>query len=45
MAFGSEIHHVIEAILSKQTVYHIAATNVSFDKDTAFVVDVFGNRS
>ena len=27
------------------TVYHIAATNVSFDKDTAFVVDVFGNRS
>ena len=45
VTFGSEIHHIIKTILSKKTVYHITAANVSFDKDAAFVVDVFGNRS
>ena len=45
MAFGSEIHHVIEAILSKQTVYYFAAANISLDKKAAFIVDILGNGS
>ena len=44
-AFGSEIHHVIEAILSKQTVYYFAAANISLDKKAAFIVDILGNGS
>ncbi len=45
MTFGSKIHYIVKAVLSKKTVYDITVTNISLDKETAFVVNVFGNRS
>ena len=45
MAFGGEVHDIVETVFGKKAVHHFAAANVSFDKETTFVVDIFGNSS
>ena len=45
MAFGGEVHDIVETVFGKKAVHHFAAANVSFDKETTFVIDIFGNSS
>ena len=45
MAFSGKVHHIVEFVFGKQLVGKNTVTDITFDKEATFLVNIFGNRA
>ena len=43
MAFGCEVHDIVELVIREQLIGQTAVANITFYEVAAFVVDIFGD--